>query len=456
MKRILSLILASMLAFSLCGCGESAISNESEETEVTEEVIEVEEEEPVVYTYDMSTLPDVSELEASDALTDPFTFLDGTYVDNADDWARRVAEIKAMYQYYMYGIWRDGSDEELTYSLDGSTLTIYITRISTGATTSFTATVNMPDSSTKAPDGGYPVIVGMHSGISEDTATANGYAVITLDYYAYAIASDDTNHTGAFYDLYPYGDDWQEQTGVLMAWSWGCSKILDALEAGLGDELNISCENTAVTGVSRWGKAAIVCGVFETRFKLVMPSCSGAGGVALFRYTSEGKTYDFSTKGASSSYTYGQNEPLSSLQSSSERGWFCDRFLEFKSAEYLPFDQHLLLSTIASEDRYLFIIGSCIYEDWVNAPAMWYSYVAAEYVYDYLGLSDHIAINIHQQGHAVIAEDVEYMTDYFDYYVYGIEPELDLDDLKTSVFALDVNSDSSMDNFNKKWMDGLS
>ena len=87
---------------------------------------------------------------------------------------------------------------------------------------------------------------------------------------------------------------------------------------------------------------------------------------------------------------------------------------------------------------------------------MWYSYVAAEYVYDYLGLSDHIAINIHQQGHAVIAEDVEYMTDYFDYYVYGIEPELDLDDLKTSVFALDVNADSSMDNFNRKWMDGLS
>ncbi len=454
MKRILSIMLAFALLLSLCGCGDGAVNDDAEVTEATEATEEETEVEPVVYTYDMSTLPEVSELEASSALTDPFTFLDGTYVDNEDDWARRVAEIKAMYQYYMYGIWRDGSDEELTYSLGGSTLTLYITRISTGATTSFTATVTLPDS--KAPDGGYPVVVGMHSGISEDTMTANGFAVITLDYYAYAVASDDMSHTGAFYDLYPYGDEWQEQTGVLMAWSWGCSKILDALEAGLGDELDISCTNTAVTGVSRWGKAAIVCGVYETRFKLVMPSCSGAGGVALFRYTSEGKTYDFSSVGASSSYTYTQNEPLSSLQSTSERGWFNDRFLEFKSAESLPFDQHLLISTIASEDRHLFIIGSCIYEDWVNAPAMWYAYVAAEYVYDYLGLSDHIAINIHQQGHAVIAEDVEYMADYFNYHVYGTEPELDLDELKTSVFALDVNADSSMEDFNRKWMDGLS
>ena len=114
-------------------------------------------------------------------------------------------------------------------------------------------------------------------------------------------------------------------------------------------------------------------------------------------------------------------------------------------------DQHMLCSLVADEDRYLFIIGSCIYEDWVNAPAMWYSYIGAKQVFEALGLEDHIAINIHQQGHAVIAEDVEYMTDYFDYHVYGKEPELDLDDLKTSVFELKENSDSDMDGFYKYW-----
>lgn len=406
--------------------------------------------------YSTADFKDPSEFTATKDIKDPFQYLDGSYVYNTTEWTKRAAELSAMYQHYMYGTWRDGSDEEVTYELtkndNGYALKINIKRISTGAETSVNATVLMPDASIKAPEGGYPVIVGMHGGISEDVANKNGYATITVDFFSYGVASDDTKHTGAFYDLYPYGTEPEEQTGVLMAWGWGCSKIIDALEVGAGEELNISPVNTIVTGVSRWGKAAIVCGAFDHRFKMVAPSCSGAGGVALYRYVSEGKTYDFSTKGADSKYTYGQNEPLGSLQSSGERGWFNDMFLKFKTADTLPMDQHELCSLVADEDRYLFIIGSCIYEDWVNAPAMWYSYIGAKQVYDALGLGDHIAINIHQQGHAVIAEDIEYMTDYFDYHVYGKEPELDLDDLTTSVFALDGNIDHDMDNFYKSWM----
>ena len=407
--------------------------------------------------YSPADFKDPSEYSATKDIKDPFQYLDGKYVYDATEWPKRAAEISAMYQHYMYGTWRDGSDEEVSYELtkgDGNSyaLKINIKRISTGAETTVNATVLMPDESIKAPDGGYPVIVGMHAGISEDVANKNGYATVTVDFFSYGVASDDTKHTGAFYDLYPYGTEPEEQTGVLMAWGWGCSKIIDALEAGAGEELNISPVNTIVTGVSRWGKAAIVCGAFDHRFKMVAPSCSGAGGVALYRYVSEGKTYDFSSKGTESKYTYGQNEPLGSLQSSGERGWFNDMFLKFKTADTLPMDQHELCSLVAEEDRYLFIIGSCIYEDWVNAPAMWYSYIGAKQVFDSLGLGDHIAINIHQQGHAVIAEDIEYMTDYFDYHVYGKKPEMELDDLTTSVFALDGNVDHDMDNFYKSWM----
>ena len=401
--------------------------------------------------------PDPGEITATHELMDPFQYVDGSFVKTKEEWVKRAAEISAMYQHYMYGVWRDGSDEELTYELtkgEGSaySLKMNITRISTGATTTVSATVNVPDSSIEAPEGGYPVIVGMHQGISEDVALKNGYATATLDFFGYGVASDDTKHTGAFYDLYPYGTEPEEQTGVLMAWGWGCSKIVDALEAGLGEELNISPVNTIVTGVSRWGKAAIVCGAFDRRFKMVAPSCSGAGGVALYRYVSEGKTYDFSSKGADSAYTYGQNEPLGSLQSSAERGWFNDMFLKFKTADSLPLDQHLLCSLVAEPDRYLFIIGSCIYEDWVNAPAMWYAYKGAKVVFDALDLGENIAINIHQQGHAVIPEDIEYITDYFDYHVYGKEPDHDLEDLKTSVFALEGNADGDMADIGEYWL----
>lgn len=390
---------------------------------------------------------DPSELEKT-GLPDAFRFFDGSAV-GVGEWPERAEELRAAYQHYMYGRWRDGSDERLSYELSENggayALKIKIQRISTGAEASFGATVTVPDKSVAAPNGGYPVIVGMHAGISENVAKARGYAVITLDSFAKDVAADNDKHVGAFYDLYPYGDDPGEQTGVLMAWSWGCSKIVDALEAGLGGDLDLSAVNTVVTGVSRWGKAALVCGAFDRRFRMVAPSCSGAGGVALFRYKSEGKTYDFGSKGADRAYKYGKNEPLESLQSPAERGWFNDAFLRFQSAEALPFDQHLLCGLVAEKDRLLFIIGSCINEDWVNAPAMWYSYLGAKKIFESSGLGGNIAINIHAQGHAVIPEDVEYMTEFFNCRVYGKAPAKSLDALKTSVFALEENRDEEME-----------
>lgn len=387
-------------------------------------------------------------LEAVEALPDPYQFLDGTYVETAEDWEARAEELNGMYQYYMYGVWRDGTGENVSYELNGASLKITVER--EDRTAAFTVTVSVPDAAKcEMPAGGWPVIVGMHGGIQENVALENGYAVIILN--TYEIASDDNKHTGAFYQLYPYGESWKEQTGVLLAWSWGASKVLDALEAGLGAELSINSENSIITGVSRWGKAAAVCGAFETRFKLVAPSCSGAGGLAVYRYTSEGKTYDFTSKGVTDAYTYTQNEPLGSLQATGEQGWFNDMFLNFSDVTYLPVDQYMLASLCADEDRYLFIIGSCVYEDWVNAPSMYLCYKAANSIFDFLGLEDHIAVNIHKEGHAVIEEDMRYIIDYFNYHVYGKEPTLDLENLKTSVFEEDANYDPLFDEFNKEW-----
>ena len=410
---------------------------------------EIQYEEPV---YEKNyNFPAVSSLASSADIPDPYKFMDGSVVEDPSQWGARANEISCMYEYYMYGVWRDGSDEKVSYSINGNKMKINIKRLSTGKTTSFDAVINLP--SKVRHDGGAPVIVGMHTGISEKTAQDLGYAVITVDagIFSNPVASDDTSHKGAFYDLYPYGNTWEEQTGVLMAWSWGCSKILDALYAGAGAELNINPYSSIVTGVSRWGKATSVCGAFDKRFKMCAPSCSGAGGLGTYRYKSEGKTYDFSSKGASSAYRYGQNEPLGSLQSTAERGWFNNRFLEFRNENQLPMDQHMLGSLVADEDRYLFIIGSCISEDWVNAPSMHLTFLGLQNIYDYLGISDNLAINIHKEGHAVIEEDIKYMVQYFDYHVYGIEPNMDLNTLKTSVFDLPKNRDPYFSTFDDKW-----
>ena len=398
--------------------------------------------------------PSVSSLKSSADIPDPFIFMDGSKVESQDDWWKRQAEISCMYEYYMYGKWIDGSDDETSYKINGNKMTITVKRKSTGKTASFDMIINKPKS--VRHEGGAPVILGMHKGIAESTATGNGYAVITYDadgmFSAPGTAQDNNQHKGAFYDLYPYGNSFETQTGELMAWSWGLSRTLDALYAGAAKELNINPENAICTGVSRYGKATAVCGAFEKRFKMCAPSCSGAGGIALYRYKSQGKTYDFSSKGASSSYTYSENEPLGSLQASGEQAWFNGNFMQFRDVNNLPMDQHMLGSLCCDPDRYLFIIGSCVSEDWVNAPSMWMSYCGMRPIWDYVGLSDHLAINIHKEGHAVIAEDVEKMIQYFDYHVYGIAPKMDLKELQTSVFDLPKNKDPFQDSFTSKWI----
>ena len=76
------------------------------------------------------------------------------------------------------------------------------------------------------------------------------------------IAADNNRHTGLFYDLYPYGEDWKEQTGELLAWSWGISRIIDALEAGAGKELNINPKRLNGDAVS----SRRSCSVFRSSF----------------------------------------------------------------------------------------------------------------------------------------------------------------------------------------------
>ncbi len=393
-------------------------------------------------------------MQANKAIPDPFIFADGSQVKSQEDWWRRQAEIRCMYEYYMYGVWRDGSDDEVSYSIKGNSMKITVKRKSTGKTASFNTVISLPGS--VRHEGGAPVILGMHKSISEGTATQNGYAVITYDcdgvFSAPGTAADNNQHVGAFYDLYPYGRSWEEQTGDLLAWSWGISKILDALYAGAAKELNINPDSSIVTGVSRYGKATAVCGAFERRIKMCAPSCSGAGGLALYRYKSEGKTYDFSSKGGSSRYTYDSNEPLGSLQASGEQGWFNGRFMEFRSEDQFPVDQHMLASLCCDPNRYLFMICSCQNENWVNAPSQWMAYLGAKHVFDYMDLSDHIAINVHLQGHAVIEEDVKYMVQYFDQMVYGIPSKTDLSVLQTSVFALPQNKDPFADTFASNWL----
>lgn len=352
-----------------------------------------------------------------------------TAIDNINDNTDiNDIDIRNFYEQNVYGVWRSG--EEVTYDVlekskrvvipDPSNPFATMFKLSTtdegrdieinvsanGKTVTFTVRAYLPsaEAASKYHDG-CPFIVCMHPIMPKDYALSQGYALIFMD--TSMVAEDNMFRKGCFYDLYPYGDDPSTQTGELMAWSWEAAKVLDAVYSGLGAELGLNAEEAMITGVSRWGKATAVCGAFEKRFRYVVPTCSGAGGLALWGYQSEGKTYDLTCCGAEKEYTYGQNEPLSCLQSEAERGWFVDRFLQYKTYGDIPVEQYMLPALAADPKRHYYIVAAWTKEDWVNAPAMWECYEKAKEIYTRKGLADHIKAFFHKEGHAVLREDLE-------------------------------------------------
>ena len=249
------------------------------------------------------------------------------------------------------------------------------------------------------------------------TAADRGYAAIQYD--PTAVASDNDLHEGAYFELYPYSGEQERQDGVLLDWAWGACKVLDALEAGAGRELGIDPAQCMVAGVSRYGKSAAVAGAYDERFRVTIPSCSGAGGIAVFRTDNHGKTYDLSPLGGPEAWTNESiNEPFENL-TGGEGYWFCRNFRQTKRAEDLPVDQHMLCALAAGKDRHLIVITGITSEGWNNTEGQCLAYIASQPVWDLLGAGDQNNMIIHLDGHAILPSDMECILDYCDVHLRG-------------------------------------
>jgi hypothetical protein len=407
-------------------------------------------------------------------------------------WPERADWIKAWYEEWMYGAIPDaaveeisaevgvferverevappGKDSLLVHVKQGQVIlhikrgdrqssfetTVVLPVIKSGDTLGITPSVTegITSGATSDVSSGFPVYLEMGFSWSGPVtpspnayyAASRGYASVT--WAPVHVAADNASREGAFYDLYPYGEREEEQTGALAAWAWGASKILDALSQGLGTELGINPEQSILGGVSRYGKAVAVAGAFDKRIKVVVPACSGAGGIAMYRYTSTGKTYDFSELDGPTAHTTTANEPLGSLQSQDEGHWFNDKFKQFHDVNEFEVDQHFLAALSAAPDRILFIITGILGEDWTNPAAMSLTYAATREAFKMLGLEDHLYLRVHLQGHAILLPDMEFLLDVCDVHFHKVsayQGQTDLSAIRTSVFIDDKNYDAEV------------
>lgn len=303
------------------------------------------------------TLP--GSLPANAKLPDPFKKIDGARITAKSEWRCRRAEIRELAERYVYGD-KPAKPTSVTGTVSSSNITVNVSH--NGRNASFSASVQLPSGT-----GPFPAVVVL-GGFGADTATIRAAGAAVINYDPLAVGREGTprnNKQGAFYTL--YGST--SSTGLLAAWAWGVSRIIDVVEQSGGTVLK--ADALGVTGCSRYGKGAFAVGAFDQRIALTMPIESGSAGAPILR----------GIPGESGS------QPLSSAYG--EQPWLGDAFSSFtNNPATLPVDTHEVVAMIAP--RGLFIMENP-HIDWLAARSGSVAALGGAEVYKALGVGGNIS-----------------------------------------------------------------
>jgi len=309
----------------------------------------------------LPALPEFSGLTTNTKLPDPFKMLNGTRITTKAQWACRRAEIIALAEKFEYGT-KPGKPSSVTGSFSSNSITVNCS--DAGKSISFICTITYPSTGT-AP---YPAIIGVGgSSLNNSLLSSLGVAVINFPNNEVAAQTNTSSRgQGKFYTL--YGSN--HSAGALMAWAWGVSRLIDALETT--SAARIDPKRLGATGCSRNGKGALAVGAFDERIVLTIPQESGSGGAASWRVSDAQKAS-------------GQNvQTLSQIVT--ENCWFMANFSQFgNAANRLPFDHHSIAALCAP--RALLVIENTSME-WLGNLSTYTTGVAAHMIWEALGVPD--------------------------------------------------------------------
>lgn len=312
-------------------------------------------------------LPPLAALPSTTALPDPFVMANGTRLTRKAEWACRRHEVSRQLQAYELGEKPAPVAGSVTAKLDGKTLAVTVS--SGGRSISFNANVQLPTTG-QAP---YPAVIGIgRSFLNNAELLARGVAIIDFPNNDIADQQNGSSRNqGKFFALHPQA----QGTGALVAWAWGVSRLVDALEQGAAPMLD--AKHLAVTGCSRNGKGALMAGALDERIALTIPQESGSGGSASWRVSDAQKAA-------------GQN--VQTLrQIVTENVWFRSSFGEFsEAATRLPFDHHQVMALVAP--RGLLVIENTAME-WLGNQSGYVTALAAREAWVALGVADRMGVS---------------------------------------------------------------
>ncbi|EAU87170.2 Cip2 [Coprinopsis cinerea okayama7 len=377
-------------------------------------------------------------------LPDPFTFFNGKKVRTKDDWACRRAEISALLQRFELGD-LPGKPDKVVGVIDENHRSITVNVTVGDREISFTSTIRLPEpvkpepepspepepeepeepspepeepvpepeepeptpepedpDSVSTPKKKYPAIISL--GYASIPAP-EGVAVISLnnDLIAEQQGRTRSRGKGLFYDL--YGAD--HSAGAMLAWTWGVSRLIDALESAQGSQ--IDTKRLAVTGCSRNGKGTHVVGAFEERIALTIPQEPGTGGAGCWRIADQLRDEGLTVQTGSQIIT--------------ENVWFSTRFDEYANKTgVLPFDHHFLSAMVAPRGL-LVLEHSGI--DWLGPESTYGCVSAARKVWQALGAQRNVGfLQAGEHNHCQFPESQRKdLEAYFDRFLKGKRAE---------------------------------
>ena len=373
-----------------------------------------------------AAFPAVNDLPVQTNLPDPLLLANGQKITTPEQWARHREALIAILQHYAVGHAPPppgnvtGEVRQSQPVLDGtSDYKLIHLAFGPAHTLGFDVALFTPveSASVKGP---FPVIVnpsfdftpGLGHPPSSNTgggvpgngqtagaaatnfapALARGYAVLTFHYQE--CGADNTNFAqSGFFAAYP-DYDWRD----LAAWAWGMSRCVDYL----AQQPWVDQGKIIALGHSRLGKATLIAGAFDERFALVAPAGSGCGGIGAYRFNGQAR---------------GGKEGLEDVVRRFPQ-WLIPRLGEFSGqVEKLPFDQHWLIALVAPR---CFIAPDALDDAAANENAAARAWLAAQPVYDLLGVPDHLGIHYRPGHHALAPADWQAVLDFADQQLRGL------------------------------------